>query len=90
MYHIQNICGDYSQAIEAFGQEYNSLSRQNRIAVYVRNFRARQYVFAICTVIDAIEKVHENRAKLTPQDPSHCQYKRYTIAFLESAMLAYS
>jgi hypothetical protein len=68
-------------------QEYNSVSRQNRIANYLRSQRVTKFITANCNSSDALERMHNEISKLVPQGPIYCRTEMHRIECLRFAVI---
>jgi hypothetical protein len=67
-------------------QESNSVSRQNRIANYLRS-RVTKFITTDCNSSDALEKKHNEISKLAPQGPIYCRTEMHRIEYLRFAVI---
>jgi hypothetical protein len=88
--HIQGNVGSFSEASNLMEQEYNSISRRNRISNHLKSLRITQYVSSHCNTSDALEKLHVEISKLAPQGPMHYRSEEHRIEYLRSAVIGMS
>ena len=92
-FYIRNIEGknlSYNEVIQIIEREFNSVSRQNRIVGYLRNLRINKFLGKNENLNDALEKVHEEISKLTPQGPEHNRSERHRIEYLRDSVIGHS
>lgn len=88
-HRVEGVAKSYAESCVLMEKEYNSVSRQNRVGAYLRNLRVSKYITPDCAVNDALEKVHEEISKLTPQGPSHCRLEKHKMEYLQNAVIGY-
>jgi sugar-specific transcriptional regulator TrmB len=67
--NIQGTINTFSEASAMMEQEYNSISRRNRISNHLKSLRISQFITSDCNTSDALEKLHGEISKLAPQGP---------------------
>lgn len=68
---IDSSVWSFTEASAILEKEYNSLFRQNCIAVYIRNLPIQKLVSYSSSLSDALEKIHEEISKLALQSPMY-------------------
>ena len=88
--NIQGNINSFNEASAIMEQEYNSISRRNRISNHLKSLRITHFIRSDCNTSDALEKLHAEISKLAPQGPMHYRSEEHRIEYLRSAVIGMS
>jgi len=87
---IQGRSFSFHEAALRIREEYNSVSRQKRIANKLRSLRISQFLVDGSNPCDALEELHETISRLAPQGPMHLRAEMNAKEYLRNAIIGYS
>ena len=88
--HVQGICASFAEAVAIMEKEYNSFSRQSRIANHLKMIRVKDFLDKNNNMSDALEKLSAEISRLAPQGPPHYRTDMHKTEYLRTAVVGMS
>lgn len=86
--HVQNRCSSFEDAYLEMQEEFNSLTKQNRIRKYLQTLRLNSVMEKkSCDMPKALEDFRETITKYAPQGPKQHRLEDYKVEYLYDAVI---
>jgi len=84
---IRDSTANFSDACRIMYDEYHSFTRQTRIKNHLTSLRVSNMVSQTCSIMDALEKVHQTICKLYLQAPAAYRNETHKTEYLRHAVI---
>ena len=87
---VKSVSKDHTTVVTLKDNQYNYISRRNRIEIYLNGLRNLQFINAKTNVSDALENLYAKISQFAPQGTLHCRLPGNKVAYLRKAVIGHS